>query len=389
MAGLKTVAEKADVPIITAYQVLGRTAPVDEQTRQVVMKAAADLGYKLNITIHDVAHAAGVSIATVSYVLNDSAPVSEATRERVLEAVTALGYRPNSTARNLKASETRLIGSAWYSHKPGYTSAFLDRFTYWMAQAVESYGYHVLTFVQPAKNPLKTYDELIHTNRVDGFILSNTSRDDPVIGHLIDAGIPVAAFGRANRDWEFPYVDVDGRMGIEQAVEHLLLMGHTRIAWVGWPEGSLSGDERFKGYLDAMRDANIEPLPEWIVRTLNTPSHGYHVVQNLVKLPAAWRPTAIVCVSDMLALGVINSLEDSGIKVGANMAVTGFDDDPTSEFLRPPLTSLRQPIDLIAAKVVELVMNEITHTPVAQRQVLLVPTLMVRASSNRPIIDHA
>src|SRR5258705_13336635 len=114
MPTLKDVAESAKVSPLTAYHALSNRKAVDEESRQAVLQAAKNLGYRLNVTIRDVADEAGVSIATVSYVLNNSAPVSEATRQRVLEAVMALGYRPNITARNLKASETRMIGYAWH-----------------------------------------------------------------------------------------------------------------------------------------------------------------------------------------------------------------------------------------------------------------------------------
>src|SRR5437016_3443801 len=219
MAGLKEVAERANVSLLTAYHALSNTSLVDDHTRQRIIDAAIHLGYRLNITIRDVADQAEVSIATVSYVLNNSAPVSAVTRQRVLDAVQALGYRPNRTARNLKANETRMIGYAWHDVPSGQMNAVLDRFIYCMALAAESYGYHVLTFALPAEDAVKTYEDLIHTSRVDGFIVSDTNRDDPRIHRLIEMNVPFAAFGRANEDWDFAYVDVDGRKGIEMAVK--------------------------------------------------------------------------------------------------------------------------------------------------------------------------
>src|SRR5260370_39492633 len=105
------------------------------------------------VKIKDVARAADVSIATVSYVLNNSAPGSDDTRQRVLDAIRRLGYRPNSTARNLKASETRLIGYAWHNVQQGQMKPILDRFIYQMARAAESHGYHVLTFTLSPTDP--------------------------------------------------------------------------------------------------------------------------------------------------------------------------------------------------------------------------------------------
>src|SRR5215510_7425809 len=123
-------------------------------------------------TIKDVAKAAGVSIATVSYVLNNKDSfVGKETRQQVLEAVERVGYRPNITARNLKSSQTRLIGYAWHEVPHDQVNPVLDRFTYHLAQAVEAAGYHLLTFTHPLHDPYPVYNEMIRTQRVDGFIL--------------------------------------------------------------------------------------------------------------------------------------------------------------------------------------------------------------------------
>jgi DNA-binding LacI/PurR family transcriptional regulator len=383
MAILKDVATAARVSILTAYQALSNSAFVDDETRQLVIDAAVKLGYRLNVTIKDVADAAGVSTATVSYVLNDSAQISGVTRQKVLDAVAALGYRPNSMARNLKTSATRMIGYAWHDVLPGQINAVLDRFIYCMALAAESNGYHVLTFTQPNADAVKTYEELINSNKVDGFILSNTNRHDSRIRRLMAMKVPFAAFGRSNDEWDFPYVDVDGRSGLGLAVEHLVAQGHEKIGLLGWPEGSLIGDDRFQGYVEAMSAQGIKPRPAWTVRSYNTVADGREAARQLISLPASQRPTAITCVSDTIAVGAMSYLEGAGLRVGTDVALTGFDDYPMSEFLRPSLTSLRQPIEQLANQVVELLMAEIENRPVPQRQILLAPTLVVRASSSR------
>ncbi len=383
MPSLKDVAAVAKVPLLTAYHALSNAEFVDDETRQTIIDAAIHIGYRLNITIRDVADQAGVSIATVSYVLNNSAPVSPPTRQRVLSAVSALGYRPNITARNLKANETRIIGYPWHDVPPGQMNTVLDRFVYCTALAAESYGYHVLTFTQPAVDAVRVYEELIHTSRVDGFIVSNTVRDDPRIRRLIDMGAPFVAFGRANEEWDFAYVDVDGRCGIRMAVEHLLEQGHERIALLGWPEGSLAGDARLQGYLDAMRDAGIKPCHEWIVRSYHSVHDGSQAAHRVMTARDQQRPTAIVCVSDMIAIGAMRYLDNAGYRIGLDVAVTGFDDHPLSEFLQPPLTTLRQPIELLARQVIDLLMAEIDKHPVPERRILLAPTLVVRGSSSQ------
>lgn len=381
MATLKQVAALAKVPLLTAYHALSGAADVPPAQRESVRAAAEQLGYSLNVTIKDVAALAEVSIATVSYVLNDSAPVSAATRHRVLEAAAALNYRPNVNGRILQANKTRLIGYGWHNLKRGHSAPFLERFAYWMAQAVESYGYHVLTFAHSADSPTDAYRELIQTNRVDGFILSHTNRNDPRIRYLLEARVPFVAFGRANDRWDFPYVDVDGREGVRLVAEHLIGLGHTRLALIGWPEGSLSGDARVQGYFDALDAAAISPQAGWIKRAENSAAAAAAAAADLLEMPLATRPTAIICVSDLMAVGVINHLNRCGVQVGYDIAVSGFDDDPIAELIQPSLTTLRQPVDDLAAQVVALLMAELERIPAPQRQILVAPQLIVRAST--------
>jgi len=389
MPTLKDVAQRSKVSLVTAFNALSGVESVDPETHAQVVEAATALGYRLNITIRDVATLAEVSTATVSYVLNNSQPVSPATRDRVLHAVRALGYHPNSTARNLQSSKSRLLGYPWYDLPPGQINAVLDRFTYAAAREVEARGYHLLTFAQPSVNSIAPFDELIKTNRVDGFLLCFTNHNDERIEYLMAMKIPFVAFGRANETWDFPYVDVDGGRGVEMMTEHLLSNGHTRIGVVGWPDGSLSGDARLQGYMRAMHAVHLPVQPEWIVRSTNTAESAYKVAHNLTDLPTHLRPTAIVCMSDIMALGVMNWLTHVGLEVGTDIAVTGFDDDPTSSFLRPPLSSVCQPIAELAAQSVQMLMTLLDGEPLRNRHTLLSPTLAIRDSSRKKAPAHS
>src|SRR5579859_691579 len=268
MSALREVAQRANVSLLTAYNVLSNAhvASITNEIRQAVLDSASNLNYHLNITIKDVAAQAQVSIATVSYVLNNTVPVSAPTRERVLQAVEALNYRPNITARNLQASESRMLGYAWHEVPPGQMNPVMDRFIYCMALAAELAGYHVLTFTQPRKGENKAYEDLIRSNRVDGFVLSNLRANDKRIEHLIETGVPFAAFGRSNNHLDFPFVDVDGRYGIRACMEHLFERGHERIAYMGW---TLT-DERAHGYFDALHSAGIKRNPDWVLHAHDT-----------------------------------------------------------------------------------------------------------------------
>ena len=342
-----------------------------------------------NVTIHDVAREAGVSIATVSYVLNNRRRVGEEARQRVLQAVQSLGYRPNITARNLQAGETRLLGYSWRPTPPDQFNPILDRFLHAVAEAAAIHGYRVLTFPTPSlEAELATYEEMILIGQVDGFVLSNTNRNDVRVRNLLDTGFPFVSFGRANPEWDFPWVDVDGAKGVRQATVHLIQQGHRRIACLAWPEDSLTGHYRLQGYLAAMDQAGLCVEAGWIVIAENTHADAYAKTLGLLALPPPQRPTAIVAMSDLMAMGVINAGWDAGLEVGRDLAVVGFDDAPIARFLRPSLTSISQPLDQVGEHLVNMLMTLIKGRRLARRQILLAPHLVVRDSTVRPWIDR-
>ncbi len=379
MATLKDVAERADVSMAAAYQALSGSRDIDERTRQQVEQAADALAYQLNITIRDVAAYAGVSVTTVSYVINDNPLTKPATRQLVRNAIRDLGYHRNTTARNLKTNQTRLIGYAWHvAEDPIRRNPLLDLFLYELAQRAEASGYHILTFTQ--LGGVKSYEDLVNANRVDGFVLSDVVYDDPRVARLLDMKVPFAAYGKANDAWDVAYVDVDGQRGIQAAVEHLVANGHERIGLISWPQGSRIGDLRTRGYLEAMALARLPVRDAWIAHSSNTLDDGSAAAQRI--LSSKPRPTAIVCANDVMAFGVKRYVEALGLEVGIDVAIVGYDDTPVAELIG--LSSIRQPIALIANKVVELLLGEIARQPAADRHLTLDPLLIVRASSRSP-----
>jgi DNA-binding LacI/PurR family transcriptional regulator len=333
-------------------------------------------------TIYEVAKAAGVSIATVSYVLNGSRRVAEDTRQRVLDAAQQLGYRANIMARNLRAGETRLFGYSWRPSPPDAFNPILDRFLQAMAEAAARHDYRILAFpTASVEDELTIYEEMILIGQVDGFVLSNTDLADRRVRRLLDDGFPFVVFGRSSPEWDFAWVDVDGGAGMEAATRHLIERGHRRIAFLAWPEASLVGQNRLAGYLQAMADAGLAVEPAWIVRIENTYADAYTATSHLLTLPPARRPSAIIAVSDLMAIGVINAGWAAGLQVGRDLAVIGFDDAPVARFLRPFLTSLRQPIAEVGERLATMLADLCSNRPLAERHVLLKPELIIRESS--------
>jgi DNA-binding LacI/PurR family transcriptional regulator len=335
-----------------------------------------------SVTIRDVARRAGVSTATVSYVLNDSRPVSHETRQRVLAVVQELGYRPSVIARGLQAGESRIIGYSWQPAPANQFNPILEKFIHAVAEATAQHGYHVLTFPYPEPyDEVEVYREMVESGRVDGFVLPNTRFNDQRIRYLMEVGFPFVAFGRSNPEWDFPWVDVDGADGVEQAMDHLLALGHRRIACVTWCETDVVGQHRVAGYLSAMARAGLPLDPEWVVRMENDYYRAYCATQALLQLPPDRRPTAVVAVSDLMAIGVMNAAADAGLTVGRDLSVVGFDDAPVAGYLRPPLTSLRQPIREVGETAVRMLVDLVRGEELSSYQVLLKPCLVVRDST--------
>lgn len=338
------------------------------------------------VTIRDVAQQADVSIATVSYAFNRSGAISAETRARVFAAAKALGYRPNVAASSLRRQESRTLGYSWHPMPKDHWHPVLDRFIYAMAAAAEARGYHILAFAGGTGPDLwESYEALMLSQRVDGFVLSDTNADDMRIRCLLERDFPFVTFGRANAEWDFPYVDVDGEAGVYETVQHLLALGHRRIGFVTWPEGSLVGLHRYQGYVRALEAAGLGRDLAWVVRAANSEADARAAASRLLDLPEERRPTAIVAVSDLMALGVMHALYETGLQPGADVAVVGYDDIPTAQYFQPPLSSVRQPIAEVCERVVEMLLQVIAGESLEERCVLLKPELIVRASSGEPV----
>jgi DNA-binding LacI/PurR family transcriptional regulator len=336
-------------------------------------------------TIKDVAQEAGVSIATVSYVLNNKTEmVSAETQRHVLATAKRLGYRPNITARNLQSSRTGLIGYAWHRMPSDEPHWLMDQFIYYLAQAVEALGYHLLTFTHPQNDPTSMYDDLMRSGRLDGFVLTETNNHDQRIRFLVDRGFPFVSFGRSGDELDFDWVDTDGVAGMRAAVEHLVELGHRRIAFFGWPENSLAGDFRLEGYLQGLNAAGLTVPQNGLVRS------AYH--DDIIgRTLACWgemthdqRPTAAIGISDEIAINVMRAGVTFGYEIGHTLSVVGFDDTSILKYVQPGLTTLRQPIPQITQALVAMLDANLQGRDWQPPQRLFAPDLIKRESSGPP-----
>lgn len=330
-------------------------------------------------TLADVAELAGVSRQTVSNAVNNPDLLRSDTLQRVQEAIASLGYLPNRAARNLRTRASHLIGLRITAVQEGTANATMDRFVHSLVDSSAGAGYHVLLFSGEPGDPLAGYDDLLRSTAVDAFVVTDTYLGNPQATWLGTRRAPFVAFGRpwADPDAAHPWVDVDGAAGCDLATSHLLDRGHERIAWIGWRKDSYIGEDRRSGWSRAMRSRGL-PTTGLASRVEDTVASGRGA--SAVLLDEA-HPTAFVCASDTLAMGVLNTLSERGLAAGRDIAVVGFDDSQVAQVVPPGLTSVRQPLEDVAAEVVTALEKLLGHPPTAQSGVLLEPTLAVRGTS--------
>lgn len=330
----------------------------------------------------DVAHAAQVSRQTVSNVVNNPERVAPNTLKRVHRDIQRLRFRPSVAARSLQQQRANAVGIELNSTGAGTIGSVLDAFLVVLAIASRQHDSHLVPFAAADRGqPLPAYEDLLASQLVDAFVLTDTRRDDPRPAWLMERDVPFASFGRT---WDNPtfsrWVDVDGAAGVSAGVNHLLEQGYERVGFLGWPAGSPVGDDRRSGWVAAARAASrFEPA--WQAEAEN--SLGAAAAGAAALVDAIGRGGAVVCASDTLAMGVWMALRDRGLVPGADFGVVGFGDTDLAESFG--LTSLRQPLHDAAECILQMLeairLEEATSH--SSEGTLFRPTITPRSSSHR------
>ncbi|GAB2845746.1 LacI family DNA-binding transcriptional regulator [Lentzea nigeriaca] len=333
------------------------------------------------VTLESVAKRAAVSRQTVSNVLNAPHRVRPMTLQRVHSAIAELGYRPLLAARQLRTQRSRIIGLRLEPVRDGINGAVLDRFLHALTEEAQRGGYRTMLFTAHSdEDEIARYSELLATTSVDAFVLTSTHGGDPRTSWLTRQGVPFVSFGRPwsdtgrLSDTGHSWVDVDNAQGTRAATEYLLSQGHRRIAFLGWPAGSGVGDERREGWRRALSKAtawSASTLVALSAETTDSVEHGAEAAAGL--LAAKYRPTAIVCASDSLAIGALSAVAAEPV------AVVGFDDTPVAAALG--LSSVAQPVERAASDCFELLLGHLGATSAISANRLLKPELVVRRTS--------
>ena len=343
---------------------------------------SADAGAPHVATMHDIAREAGVSQSTVSRVLNatpSSIQISDDTRQRVQAAAHRLGYRPNPLARGLRGSGTMLLGVIVREITDPFFAGGIEA----VSTEAAARGYNVvLGHAHGRADEAIALRSVLETRHVDAILLLGDMGDQPrLIEDLQGSHVPVVALWQGGALHGLPMVSVDNRWGIDRALDHLLELGHRRIAFIGGrPLGDI--EERLAAYEERTRAERLELPEEFVQHVQNDPAGGEQALAALLGLPI--RPTAIVCSTDVLAIGVLHGAAGQGLRVPHDLSVTGFDDLSLSGFLVPALTTIRMPVGAMAAQAIEIAIRAITDGGDAQEAVLR-PEFVVRESTGPPM----
>lgn len=306
------------------------------------------------------AHELGISKGTVSRALNGKPDVSDETRRKVQEIARQHGYLPNQSARSLAQGTTREVG--FVIELAGADATGSGYFLIGVFDGVQSvlreHGLDLVVLPCPSdQDRYEFLERFVARGVVDGFIVAATRRIDPSIEFLQSSGVPFVTFGRSTSGHGYSWVDLDFEGVADAAVDRLVAAGHRRIA-LTVPDGDLNFGTIFKdAYREAMTRRGLRYDPDLIFVTRLDAAAGYELVDDLLHLDD--RPTAIILVYEIAAMGIYRRLAELGLTPGKDLAVIGFRDEPAIRFLSPSLTTFTVSLHDIGVALGTALINQI------------------------------
>lgn len=338
-------------------------------------------------TIEDVARLAGVSNGAVSLALSGRAGVADSTRQRIIAAADELGWRPSIGARALLSSRAFAVGLV-LARDPELLGAdpFFPSFIAGVESELAKRNYSLVLQVVPDERAAEAdaYARMAREGRADGVFLADLRRGDVRLPLVESLGLPAVAVGRPTDRTSVPVVAIDDRVGVREAVEHLVGLGHGRIAFVGGTPGYVHSASRLAAWRQAMRAAGLPPGP--VVTSDFTGTGGAAAMTGL--LESADPPTAVIFANDNMAIAAMSVASQAGIALPDELSIVGFDDVPLAAHVNPPLTTVRQDVvtwgRVAAATLLAIVDDQpIVATPLPASQLVLRSSTASAARSGR------
>lgn len=326
------------------------------------------------VSIKDIARAANVSYSTVSRALNDSPRVKAETKAQIARIASEMGYLPSAVARSLVTRRTCTLGAV--------VTTITDLFYAEVIHAIEETALSLKYSLILANSGGEPERELaaiqaLRERRVDGIILISSCCARQGLSAEIELDTPVVIINNAYQEHIGYSVETDNAAGGRAATQHLIELGHTRIAHIAGPEREWDAVERQAGYEQALQAAGLPLDPNLIVRGDSRPQGGIQAMKQLLALPS--RPTALFCYNDTTALGAMRSARAAGLRIPEELSVVGFDDIDLAPFFEPPLTTVAQPKRRMGEMAVQMLLELLAGRPVVDQ--VLPNELIVRGST--------
>lgn len=348
---------------------------------QYCRNASHDGPHLSSITLHDVARLAGVSIKTVSRVVNNESHVREDKRQRVQAAIAQLNYRPNVAARTLSGAKSYLMAFL----APDGARTYIDQQLRGVLATCQKAGYHLVVefFDMQAKDNFERVRTLCTCTRLDGVILAPGLCDMPEVIEFLDTmGIAHVAIS-PREALPSPYVYMDDVDAAYRMTQHLLGLGHRRIAFIGHQKGWRFAERRLQGFRSAMKAAGMPVPPEYMIEGSFTFRSGQECAEALFALKS--RPTAVFAINDETAIGAMTCAYQHGLSVPRDLSIAGFDDSPLAMIAWPQLTTVRQPIEAMASAAAERILRSRAAGLAGEPPAMLLPfDVVIRGTTSEP-----
>jgi LacI family transcriptional regulator len=327
-------------------------------------------GVKGLATIRDVAREAGVSIATVSRVFNNSSLVSEDTAQRVMQAAARFDYWPNSAAQSLTTNRTNTIGVLL----PDLFGEFYSEVIRGIDSLARRESYQIMLSSSHADNEEILMAARSMLGRIDGLLMMAPDAASADTVKRIRQRIPLVLLNPAVDSDQNCSVSIDNYSGAQEAVKHLLNLGHRRIAMIAGPLENGDANERSRGFAEALSNAGQDPREATVIQGDFRESSGFSAGIELMKCVP--RPSAVFVANDSMAVGLLAALENLGVDVPGDLAVVGFDDVDIAGYLRPPLTTVHIEAFALGQRAAQMMVDEIQSTENAAKHNIKLPAVL-------------
>ena len=338
-----------------------------------------DLAQKIKLST--IADALGVSTATVSLALRDSPLVAGATRERIKEHARVIGYIYNRRAASLRTSRSGIVGVVVHDIMNPFFAEILRSIESELDRSRQTF---ILSNHYDQLEKQRTFVDTLLQLGADGVIMSPAIGTPPEDIRMVEEnGLPVVLIARSVAGAEVPVFRGDDAYGTGLATNHLISLGHKRIAMIGGTDQTSTGRDRYQGYLNAMRKAGLAVEPHWRLAGPRTKQAGFEAAGQFLAMKD--KPTCAVCWNDLVAIGLMNGIARAGLTPGVDISVTGYDDLEEAAIATPALTTVWNGQREVGRRAARVLLDRLNGAEVHASQELIRPELHVRQSTARPV----